>query len=103
MAYHDALTANGFRPFAGVDGARQPPDLADFLLHETVVAWVRKLFKKHPFKSVENVETNYNLFVTRLQECERYVKERCKVDNLCRDAVKRLESLRQKKGARLKH
>jgi len=32
--------------------------LGSFLLHETVVAWVRKWFAKRPFKVVENVETN---------------------------------------------
>ena len=46
-AYHTSLVRNGFRPFAGVDGASQPADLADFFLHETVVAWIRKWFNKH--------------------------------------------------------
>ena len=50
-AYNTALVRNGFRPFAGVDASSQPADLADFFLHETVVAWVRKWFKKHPFQS----------------------------------------------------
>lgn len=101
-AYHTSLVRNGFRPFAGVDGASQPADLADFFLHETVVAWIRKWFKKHPFKAVENVQTNYNLFLSRLQECERHINENYAVDSLCRDTVMRLEKLRDKKGARMK-
>ena len=45
-AYYHALTTNGFRPFAGASGSWQPADLADVFPHETVVAWVRKWFRK---------------------------------------------------------
>ena len=103
QAYYNALTANNFRPFAGVGGTWQPADLADFFLHETVVAWVRKLFRKHPFKAVENVEANCQAFHARLQECEDHINANYKVDALCRDAVKRLRDLQAKRGARLKH
>ena len=101
-AYHNALTRHGFRPLAGVDGSAQPADLADFFLHETVVSWVRKWFKKHPFKAVEDVGTNYALFLERLGECERHINENYAVESLCKDAVVRLEKLRDKKGARMK-
>ena len=101
-AYNTALVRNGFRPFAGVDASSQPADLADFFLHETVVAWVRKWFKKHPFKAVEDVQTNYNLFLDRLRECERHINATYAVESLCKDTVMRLETLRDKKGARMK-
>ena len=100
-AYHTSFKRNGFRPFAGVDASSQPADLADFFLHETVVAWVRKWFQKHPFKAVDNVETNYNLFLDRLRKCERHINDNYAVGSFCRDTVMRLEKLRDAKGARM--
>ena len=102
-AYRNSLIANGFRPFAGEDGTWQPPDLADFFLHETVVAWVRKWFKKHPFKAVEDIENNYQLFLSRMRECERHINANYDVDGLSHSVVKRLLKLEEKGGARLKY
>ena len=102
QAYFAALTAHKFKPFAGTDGAWQPADLADFFLHETVVAWVRKWFRKRPFKAVEDIDKNYVLFLDRLKECEGYINDNLKVEDLCRDAVARLKQLRDQKGQRLK-
>ena len=101
-AYHNSLLANGFRPFAGVDGSWQPPDLADFFLYETAVVWVRRWLKKHPFKAVENIEKNYQLFLSRLRECEQHINNTYDVDGVCRDVVKRLLELKEKRGARMK-
>ena len=44
--YVAALQAHGFKAWAGDHSKWQPPDLADILLHETAVAWVRK-YSKH--------------------------------------------------------
>ena len=49
-AYEDAVGEQGFRSFAGDDGAWQPPDIPDVLVHETVAAWFRKYLSKHPWK-----------------------------------------------------
>ena len=100
-AYNAALVRNGFRPFAGVDGTRQPADIADFFLHETVVSWVRNWFKKHPFLAVENVDANYWLFLERLQQCEQHINTNYKFDKFCKDTVMRLEKLRDLRGARM--
>ena len=101
-AYHAALARNGFRAFAGADGSQQPADLAEFFLHETVVAWVRKWFSKHPFKAVEHVDENLRLFLQRLHECERHINDAYDVHGLCHDTVKRLHTLRDLGGARMK-
>ena len=101
--YYEALRANGFRPFAGVDGSWQPPDLADFFLHETVVSWVRKYFRKHPFGVVEDINVNYRLFLKQMRDCEQHINATYNVDGLCRDTVKRLLDLKEKNGYRLKH
>ena len=58
-------------------GSWQPPDLADFFLHETVVAWIRKYFRKRPFRALEDVSVNCELFKSRLQACEHYINEHC--------------------------
>ena len=96
------LTRNGFRPVAGVDASTQPADLADFFLHETVVAWVRRWFRKHPFKAVEDVDTNCELFLDRLRHCEHHINTTYEVESLCKDTVMRLKTLRDKQGARMK-
>ena len=101
-AYHASLTRNGFRPVAGVDASTQPADLADFFLHETVVAWVRRWFRKHPFKAVEDVDTNCELFLDRLRHCEHHINTTYEVESLCKDTVMRLKTLRDKQGARMK-
>ena len=46
--YIGALEAHGFKPWAGDHSKWQPPDLADILLHEAAVAWVRTYLKHHP-------------------------------------------------------
>ena len=103
QAYSAALTVHKFKPFAGTDGAWQPADLADFFLHETVVLWVRKWFRKHPFKAVEHIDTNYRLFLDRLKQCEQHINDHHQVGDLCRAVVRRLEKLRANGGRRLKH
>ena len=54
-AYKGALDENGFETFAGDEAKWQPPDIPDVLIHETVVAWVRSFFRKHPFKPTPKV------------------------------------------------
>ena len=102
-SYHEALQRYGFRSFAGVDGRWQPADLADFFLHEIVVAWVRRYFAKHPAKAHHSVDVNYNRFLERLKACEARTNANYEVTGLCRDAVKRLEELVAEKGARIWH
>ena len=97
-----ALQRNGFRALAGAYGTEQPPDLADDFLHETVVAWVRKWFAKHPFKAADDIDKNYDLFLDRQQQCEAHINDGYDVSGLCYDAVKRLQELCAKKGGRMK-
>ena len=40
--YRDALQDNGLQAFMGEDASRQPGNLQEAMLHETLVAWVRK-------------------------------------------------------------
>ena len=103
QADHSALKTYKFRPFAGAGVSWQPSDLADFFLHEAVVAWVRKWFRKRPFKAVEDVDVNCQRFLERLQECEDHINRSHNVDGLCRKVVERLNDLCERKGGRLPH
>ena len=102
-AYKEALLENGFRPFAGDEAKWQPPDLPDVLLHETVVAWVRAFFKKHPFKTVSNVRENQKLFAKLLKQCEAHINANYEVSSLCRAFPRRIAELIASRGDRLMH
>ena len=102
-AYKEALFEHGFQPFAGVEAKWQPPDIPDVLLHETVVAWVRAFFKKHPFKSVSNVRDNQKVFAKLLKQCEARINSNFDVSALCRSFPRRVRELLAAKGDRLKY
>ena len=102
-AYKEALQENGFRPFAGDEAKWQPPDLPDVLLHETVVAWVRAFFKKHPFKTVTNVRENQKVFAKLLKQCEAHINANYEVSALCKAFPKRIAKLVASRGDRLMH
>ena len=55
VAYKEVLCENGFDTFVGDEAKWQPLDIPDVLIHETVVAWVRSFFRKHPFKQTPKV------------------------------------------------
>ena len=74
---------------------------ADIVIHETIVVWVRKLFKKHPFKAVENIDDNLRVFLDRLKECKRHINDNYDVNGLCHDSVKQLQKLWSMKGAKM--
>ena len=94
---------NGFRPFAGDEAKWQPPDLPDVLLHETVVAWVRAFFKKHPFRTVANVRENQKVFARLLKQCEAHINANYEVSALCKAFPKRIAKLIASRGDRLLH
>ena len=100
-AYKEALLENGFHPFAGEEAKWQPPDIPDVLLHETVVAWVRTFFKKHPFKTVSNVRDNQKRFTKLLKQCEAHINANYEVSALCKTFPRRIAELIAARGDRL--
>ena len=102
-AYKEALSENGFKPFAGDEAKWQPPDVPDVLLHETVVAWVRAFFKKHPFKTVSNVRDNQKVFAKLLKQCEAHINAHYEVTALCKSFPRRIAELIAAKGDRLRY
>ena len=102
--YMQALEAYGFKPFAGEHAKWQPPDLADVLLHETAVAWIRQWFKKHPPKYGAAMSKNRSTLEAAFAECAAYMNENHDVEGLCKSLPRRLRVLKEDRaGDRLKH
>ena len=102
-AYRTSLSAVGFRPFAGDDASDQPPDCPDVLLHETAVGWIRKFFKKHPFRRAAALDLNIERVKAQMGECIRHINQKYDVDALCSAWPERLRDLVDSEGERLKY
>ena len=98
--YKAGLRSVGLKPFMGDDATKQSGMMGDMLLHETAVAWLRKLMgwstPKEPW--LETPEE----FRARMQEAVRKVNKDYEVENLCRELPSRLAQLKDKEGDRLK-
>ena len=93
------MREHDFRAFMGADAARQPGFLADVLLHETAVSWVRDLETKTTPGSPW-LETR-DAFGERLREVARRVNQKHKVTGLCRQLPARVQAVVDKEGDRL--
>ena len=95
-----ALREHGFCAFMGSSAIRQPGFLADVLLHETAVAWVRRLLATStpPAPWLETREA----FGGRLREVARRVNEQHNVAGLCHELPTRLSEVVLKEGDRLR-
>lgn len=80
--YHEAVTEHGFKTWAGENSKWQPPDIADLLLHETAVAWVRKYLKQHPVKIGKDMGKNIEGLVEKLKEAEEHINTFYEVEDL---------------------
>ena len=101
--YRAALDANSLEAWAGDFAKWQPADLPDFLLHETVVAWIRAYLRHHPVKWGTDLQRNVRNTVALLEEAAEYINAWYDVEGLCHDVPKRLKELDASEGERLKH
>ena len=93
--YESACREHGFKPWAGTNSKRgpraQPPDLADVLLHETAVSWLRSQEEQtRPAKPWEESPCELE---ERLQLAVRWVNQKYDVRGLCRGLPDRLHTL----------
>ena len=93
--YETACREHNFRPLAGNNSKQgphaQPPDIADVLLHETAIAWMRPLlFKTRPSKPWEETPQQ---FATRIHDAVAYVNANYEVSRLCKEFPDRLMAL----------
>ena len=97
--FADALREHGLKAFMGADASRQPGSLQELMLHETVVAWVRRRLaltcpKKPWEESVEHYED-------RLRQAFQYVNEHYDVEGLSQEFPGRVQSLIDASGGKL--
>ena len=84
----------------GEDAAVQPGKLSDLMLHETAVAWIRKLEARTiPRKPWEE---SREAFATRLKGIIAQINQNYDVEGLCRDLRKRVDKLYDKRGGKLR-
>ena len=101
-AYFAALSKHGYHPWAGENSKWQPPDIADILLHETVVSWLRKYMRQHPVKLTHNLQTNIARVGDLLKEACVHINTYYEAEELCHDFPKRLKALKAAGGERQK-
>ena len=91
---------HGLKAFMKDDASVQPGKLGDTMLHETCVAWIRKLDTQcQPRKPWEETREAY---FTRLKGIVAKINSRYRVEKLNRELPERLELLHKKKGGKLK-
>ena len=95
-----ALQKFDLKAFMGEDAAVQPGKLSDLMLHETAVAWIRKLEARTiPRKPWEE---SREAFATRLKGIIAQINQNYDVEGLCRDLRKRVDKLYDKRGGKLR-
>ena len=74
------------------------------LLHETVVAWVRKYFRKHPYRNPHKTKAqNYQAFLQCLRDAEAHINRTYDVAGLCASFPARIDDLIKARGDRLRY
>ena len=101
--YAAALDHHGCTAWAGDHSKWQPPAIADILLHETAVSWVRQYLRTHPFKLTTTPSAGSIRLARLLKEAAMHINEYYKVEQLCLDLPKRLKELVANEGDRLRH
>ena len=93
--YESALRMHGFRPWAGPNAIRgpraQPGDIADMLLHETAISWLRRREEKTR-PTMPWCETPV-AFAERLERAVCSINAEYKVRDLCLEFPPRLRCL----------
>ena len=102
--YESACREHGFRPWAGANSKRgphaQPPDVADVLLHETAISWLRS--REEGTRPRVPWEESPQAFAERLHEAVKHINNNYNVRGLCMEFPGRLEDLASRtKGDRL--
>ena len=99
------MSRHGFKPWAGTNCKTgphaQPPDIADWLPHETAISWLRAgLIKSMATVPVAWEETPQE-FERRLHGVVKSINSHFDVHGLCREVPERLDDLILREGDRL--
>ena len=97
--FRDALREHDLKAFNGDDGSKQPGNLQEAMLHETLMAWVRKrLERTKPKKPWEETVEQYG---QRLQEVFQYINDNYDVESLCGEFLERVQRIKDARGDRI--
>ena len=99
--YKSAALEGGFKLYWGDDASMQSPDMGDVLLHETAVAWFRKLMQKQLPECAPWEETPL-AWAKRARRAVLHINENFDVPALCREFPTRLHALASGSGERLR-
>ena len=81
------------------DASRQPGNIQEVMLHETLVAWVRKKLQTSKPKSPwEETEEDYG---ERLKNIFRDINANCDIPGLCAEFPGRVQRVVDEKGGRI--
>ena len=98
--YKAGLQHVGLKAFMGDDASAQPGTMGDLMLHETSVAWIRKLMgERTPARAWQETREE---FKSRIQAVARHINAKFDVENLCWEVPDRLKELKDRKGDKLK-
>ena len=98
--YKAALVEHNFEAMLGDDGLIQPGRLQELMLHETAVSWIRtRLSASVPKRPWEETR---NAYAARLKECCEDINRNLNLEDLCHDFPKRIRTLVERGGGRLK-
>ena len=98
--YNAALATHSFEAIMGDDAAKQPGALQELMLHETAVSWIRvRLLKSTPNRNWEKMREDYG---KRLKRCCDNINKHLDVDGLCHAFPKRIKTVRDNDGGKLK-
>ena len=94
-AYESACREHGFKLWAGYNAKEgthaQPPDVADVLLHETAISWLRR--EEEHTRPVRPWEETPLALEQRLQQAVEQINTKFNVRNLCAEFPERLHDL----------
>ena len=80
---------------------RQPGDVADVLLHETAISWLKASLAKSDANVQSRWKETPEELAKRITTVVRELNAECEVANLCRKWPARLQALKAAEGGRL--
>ena len=101
-SYAEGMEAAGLCLYIGADASAQPSDLADFLLHETAIACLKRNLNAAASPESKPWQETHKQFQKRVSRVVREANKKCEFDLLCCEYLTRLEELVTKKADRLK-
>ena len=104
--YEGACKSLGFKLWAGANAKKgtraQPPDIADVLLHETAISWIRYRLGQSATDVRQRWLESPREFAVRMAKDVAYVNRVYDVAGLAREFPRRLKDLVEASGDRLK-